>query len=78
MMVMKDGVCIMESVPGFPKLTHRGFETLTVVSKGTIDHSDSMGATMDWMEMHSGSAPQVMELITQKCFHFLINDQIIF
>ena len=34
-----------QSVPGFPKHPHRGFETLTVVDKGIIDHSDSLGAT---------------------------------
>ena len=34
-----------ESVPGFPKHPHRGFETLTVINKGTIDHADSLGAT---------------------------------
>ena len=34
-----------QSVPGFPKHPHRGFETLTVVDKGMIDHSDSLGAT---------------------------------
>ena len=34
-----------ESVPGFPKHPHRGFETLTVINKGIIDHSDSLGAT---------------------------------
>ena len=33
-----------DSVPGFPKHPHRGFETLTVINKGTIDHSDSLGA----------------------------------
>ncbi len=50
-----------QTVPGFPSHPHRGFETVTIVRRGLIDHADSLGAAarfgrgdVQWLTAGSG------------------------
>jgi redox-sensitive bicupin YhaK (pirin superfamily) len=74
--IIKDGFRMYhgKKVPGFPGHPHRGFETVTVVRQGMVDHADSMGASgrygngdVQWMTAGKGvQHSEMFPLISQE------------